>query len=35
MGIKEGACWAEHWMLYVSDESLESIPKAKTILYVN
>ena len=35
MGIKEGTCWDEHWVLYVSDESLDSPPKAKTKLYVN
>ena len=26
MGIKEGTC-DEHWVLYVSDESLNSIPE--------
>ena len=24
MGIKEGTCWDEHWVLYVGDESLSS-----------
>ena len=35
MGIKEGTCWDEHWVLYVSDESLNSTPETNTILYVN
>ena len=35
MGIKEGTCWDEHWLLYVRDGSLGSIPEAKTTLYVN
>ena len=35
MGIKESTCWDEHWVLYVSDESLDSTPEAKTTLYVN
>ena len=26
MGIEEGTCWHEHWVLYVSDESWESTP---------
>ena len=26
--IKEGTCWDEPWVLYVSDESLGSIPEA-------
>ena len=34
-GIEEDTCWDEHWVLYVSDESLDSTPEAKTILYVN
>ena len=29
MGIEEGTCWGEHWVLYVSDESRESTPKTK------
>ena len=33
MGIKEGTCWDEHWVLYGSDESWESIPEAKNTLY--
>ena len=35
MGIEEGTCWDEHWMLYVSDESWESTPEAKKTLYVS
>ena len=31
MGIKEDTC-AEHWVLYVSDESLDSTPKTKYCL---
>ena len=27
MGIDEGTCWDEHWVLYVRDESWESTPK--------
>ena len=34
MSIKEGTC-DEHWVLYVYDESLNSIPKTNTKLYVN
>ena len=26
MGTKQGTCWGEHWVLYVSDESLNSNP---------
>ena len=35
MGIKEGTCWDEHWVLYVSDESLNSTPETIITLYVN
>ena len=35
MGIKEGTCWDEHWVLHVSDESLNSIPEIIITLYVN
>ena len=35
MGIKEDTCWDEHWMFYVSDESLVSTSEAKITLYVN
>ena len=27
MGIKEGTCGEEHWVLYVSDESLNFTPE--------
>ena len=33
MGIEEGICWDEHWVLYVSNESRESTPKTKSTLY--
>ena len=33
MGTEEGTCWDEHWVLYVSDESQESTPEAKSTLY--
>ena len=33
-GIKEGTGWDEPWVLYVSDESLNSTPGAKNTLYV-
>ena len=33
MGTEEGICWDEHWVLYVSDESWESTPEAKSTLY--
>ena len=32
MGIEEGICWDEHWVLYVNEESWESTPKTKSIL---
>ena len=32
MGIEEGTCWAEDWVLYVSDEPRESTPKTKSVL---
>ena len=35
MGIEEGTCWNEHWVLYVIDESQEFTPEAKTALYVS
>ena len=34
MGTKEGTCCDEHWMLYVSDESLNSTPENIRV-YVN
>ena len=35
MGIKEGTCYDEHWVICVSDESLNSTPETNIILYVN
>ena len=35
MGIKEGNCWDGHWVLYVSDESLNPTPETNITLYVN
>ena len=32
-GINKGTCWDEHGVLYVSDESLGSIPETNTALY--
>ena len=29
MGIKEGTFWDEHWVSYVSDESMGSTPEAR------
>ena len=34
-GIKKGTCWDEHWALYVSNESPDSIPEIIITLYVN
>ena len=34
MGVKEGTC-DEYFMLYISDESLNSISEINTTLYVN
>ena len=34
MGIKMGTC-DEHWVLHVSDESLNSTPEINITLYVN
>ena len=33
MGVEEGACWDEHWVLYGSNESWESTLKTKGTLY--
>ena len=30
MGIEEGTCWDEHWVLYVSDEYGNLLPKPRT-----
>ena len=35
MDTKEGICWDEHWVLYVSDESLSSTPETIITLYAN
>ena len=32
MNVKEGTCNDEHWVLYVGDESLNSIPKTNIAL---
>ena len=34
IGIKEGAC-DEHWVFYVSDESLNSTPEINFTVYAN
>ena len=34
MNIKEGT-WDEHWVLYVSDKSLNSTPETNIALYAN
>ena len=34
MGIKDGIC-GEHWVLYVSDQALNSTPETNSTLYVN
>ena len=34
MGIKEGTCWDERWVLYVCDKSLSSTLETNTTLYV-
>ena len=35
MGIEEGPCCDGHWVLYVSDESLNLLLKLNIALYVN
>ena len=35
MHIKDDTCLDEHWVLYVSDESLGSTPETNTTLHVN
>ena len=35
MGVKRGTGCDEHWILYVSDELLNSTPETNVILYVN
>ena len=34
IGVKEGTC-DKHWVLYVSNELLNSTPENNTALYVN
>ena len=33
MGIEEGTCWDERWVLYVSSELWKSTAKAKSTLF--
>ena len=33
--LKKDTCWDEHWVLYGSDESLNSNPETIIALYVN
>ena len=33
MGIKKGTCDG-HWVLYISDESLNSTPETTIVLYI-
>ena len=35
MDIKEGTCCDEYWVLYISDELLNSTPETNIVLYVN
>ena len=35
MGNKEGLDYEEHWVLYISDESVNSTPETSIILYIN
>ena len=32
MGMKEGTGWNEHWVLYATDESLNSTPETNTTI---
>ena len=34
MGIKEGTCGDEHWVLYATDELLNSTSETNDVLYV-
>ena len=34
-GIEEGTCDDEHWVVHVSDESLNSLPEVNFTIYVN
>jgi len=33
--MKEGMWWNAHWVLYATDESLNSTPETNNTLYVN
>ena len=35
MSAKEGTCYDEHWVLYVIDELLNSIPETNIALHIN
>ena len=35
MDIKEGTYWEKQWVLYVSDESVNSIPEIIITLHIN
>ena len=35
MGIDEGTCGDERWVLYVRDETLNSIPETNFTIYIN
>ena len=35
VSIKEGTCYDEHWVLYISDEPLNYTPETSNSLYVN
>lgn len=35
MGIIEDTCYEEHWVLYLSNESLNFTPEADIALFVN
>ena len=34
-GYQEGTYYDDHWMLYVSDDSLNSTPETNIAMYVN
>ena len=33
MGIKEGTCYMEHWVVYANNESWNTASKTKEVLY--
>ena len=35
MGTKEGTSWTERWVLYATDESLDSTSETNNTFYVN